>query len=117
MVKRLSEFKGKEGLKVAARIMAPVGKLMRGKDGIDLAGKSVLEYFSELMEQDYDSVYELMAVLSGEDPKTYSCTGGEALSNLSLMIGDPDLMLFFGLRRQEADSSGDASGGTEAQKT
>lgn len=85
---------------------------MRGRSGIDITGKTVLEYFAELMEQDTDSVHELMAILSGEDPKTFSCTGGEALTNLSIMIGDPDLMVFFGLRRPTQDSSDSASEST-----
>lgn len=117
MVKHLAEFDGVDGVSVAAKILRPIGRLAHGQDSIDRAGKSVLEYFGELMQTAPEDVYELMAVLSEEDPKTYTCNGGEALLNLSIMISDPDLISFFGLRRRTRESSGSAPEITEAPET
>jgi len=117
MVKQLREFTGREGMEVVVKIMRPIGRLVRGKKTVEMDGKTVFEYFSDIFSANLDSAYELMAILSGENPQTFSCTGGEMLKNISIMIGDPDLMGFFGLSVRTPGTSGSASESTEAPET
>lgn len=116
MVKKLKDFKGQNGVTTAVRLLAPVGRITRGKDSIDLAGKSMLEYFAELFARDPDDVWEMMAILSGTELEDFSCDGAEAMQNLALMISDPDLMAFFGLQRRTPDALPSAPENTEAPK-
>lgn len=117
MVKQLREFTGREGMEVVVKIMRPIGRLVRGKKTVEMDGKTVFEYFSDFFCANLDSAYELMAILSGENPETFSCTGGEMLKNISIMIGDPDLMGFFGFSVRTPETSESASESTEGLET
>lgn len=117
MVKKLKEFNGPDGVATAVRLLAPVGRISRGKDKIDLGGKSVLEYFAELFATDPDDVWEMMAILSGTTLEEFECDGAEAMQNLALMIDDQDLMAFFGLRRKTPDALPSAPENTEDPET
>lgn len=112
-MKRLSDFKDSEGVKIVARLLVPIGRIAQNKDVAGKADGTGLEFASALLENNADEVLEMFAILSEVDPKEYHTNAAELMANTIMMLSDPALMQLFSGLRQTSGSSVSATTNTE----
>ena len=125
---KLSDFKGADGVKAAARLIDPVMKIVsnesvrkmrkdRERNGNEKP-LTVMELVSAMIENEPEAAMEMYAILNDVDTDEYkkSCTAATVVDDIFGMIADDDLMSLFGLRakKTEKTSSSSASENTEA---
>lgn len=124
-MKRLSEFKDLDGIRLISKLMLPIGRIVQNKEvasaraaakaeGRDL---SMLELAGVMLESGAQDIMSMLALLNEEDPADYHCNAATVMADVLTMFGDPDMQALFGLQRQTTPSSGSASESTEGQKT
>ena len=116
---KLSEIKGEKALEVVADLIDPVGRLMQDekfKEYIDSDSK--LELIKYLLKNHKKDVLEILALLNGEDPKTYEPTLLSLPKMLMDLLSDPDVMSLFGSQDQNTElaSFGPATENIEAKE-
>lgn len=117
MVKKLSEFKGADGIVVAAKLFSVIMTILADKRNMAMKDeKSPVKMFAAFMEHSPKEMLEIFAILSEKDPATFTCDGAEAMVNMLHVANDPVLMSLFISQSQkgEARSSGSASENTGA---
>lgn len=112
-MKRLSDFKGEDGVKVVARLFIPIGKIAQDKSLEKKADGTILEFASALLESHSKEVLEMFAILNETDISEYETNGADVLINTMIMLSDPSLMQLFGTLRQTTASSASASSSTD----
>ena len=120
---KLSEFKGKKGVEIAAKVMKPIFKLTTNEEIRKLRqkkGVTIDEVLTGMVMNEPDAAMELYAILNEKDIEEYkkTCTAATILEDIFLTFTDEDLMVLFGLRARtlETASSGSATGNTGAKK-
>ena len=116
---KLSEIKGEHALEVLADIMDPVGEMVKdeGFKNVARSGDRIATV-KYLLKSHGKNVIKILALINGEDPKTYEPT----LVQLPLMVmelfEDPDVIRLFGLQEQStvSASSGPATENIEASE-
>ena len=108
-MKRLSDFKGEDGVKVIARLFVPIGKIAQDKSLEKKADGTVLEFASALLESHSKEVLEMFAILNETDTADFQTDGAKVLFDTMTMLSDPSLMQLFGSLRQTTASSVSAS--------
>lgn len=114
---RLSEFKDEQGIEVVAKLLVPIGKIAANAKNAPKKDGTMLEFASAMLQNSPREVMEMLAILDGKDPASYHCNAGTVLVDVFNMLSDPELMMLFGLQRQNPASSGSASETTEAPET
>ena len=112
-MKRLSDFKDDEGVKIIARLLVPIGKIAQNKAFFKKADATVLEFASALLENNSKEVLEMLAILNEQDVKEYHTDGAEILVNTMVMLSDDTLMGLFGLLKPTTASSASALSNTD----
>jgi hypothetical protein len=115
---RLSDYKNEAALELFADMMEPAGVI--------LADEEVKEAFSAqpmdkagivrlLMKKHRSEVLEIIRLIDGGDPKTYTISFLEIPLKLMDLLGDPEVIMLFTPQGQnaESDASGSAMGNTE----
>ena len=124
-MKRLSEFRDLDAIKLVSQLMLPIGRIVQNnavkaarKEAKD-AGRdmSMAELASVMLEAGAEDLMTMLALLNETDPAEYHCNAVTVLSDVLTMFGDPDMQALFGLQRQTPASSGSASENTVAQPT
>lgn len=102
---KLSEIKGKEAIRILAALMDPVARIV-GNEKVQKIAKSKvprLVVAKTMLEECPDDVIEVMALLDGEDPKTYEVNLLSLPMKLLEIINDPEVVqLFFSEEQTEA---------------
>lgn len=111
---RLSDFKDERAIEVVADLLEPIEKIARNPETAKAKGGSMLSFARAMLKNNKRETMDMLAILSGVDPKDYHCTAASVMVDTLDMLNDPDLMQLFGLQRQTAASSGSASESTEA---
>lgn len=112
MVKNLADFKGADGIVVASKLFSIIMTILKDQRNLALKDeKNPLILFSGFMEHSPNEMLKIFAILSEQDPETYTCDGSEAMLNMLKIANDPMLMSLFISQGQkgEAKSSGSAS--------
>ena len=115
-MKKLSDFKDREGIVVASRVLAVIMDMLADKRNFAMKGEdNPIKMFTTFMENSPDKMREIFAILSEKDARDYHCDGAEAMVNMLLLANDPIVVGLFTLQSQKGDaiSSGSASGNTE----
>ena len=115
-MKKLSDFKDREGIVVASRVLAVIMDMLADKRNFAMKGEdNPIKMFTAFMENSPDKMREIFAILSEKDARDYHCDGAEAMVNMLLLANDPIVVGLFTLQSQKGDaiSSGSASGSTE----
>ena len=112
-MKRLSEFKDSEGVKIVAKLLVPIGNIAKNKNVAKKADGTVLEFASALLENNADDVLDLFAILNETDKNEYHTNAAELLVNTMTMLSDPALMALFGSLGQTSGLSVSAITNTE----
>ena len=113
-MRKLSEIKGKEALKVLAKIVNEVSKICIDEEIISFAKASnKIKIVECLLDKYPDEILNVMAALEGIDPKEYEPSLTEIPKNILEMLNDPDLVMLF-QSQDTVTSSGSATESTEA---
>ena len=111
-MKKLSDFKGVEGVVIGAQVLGVVMEMMT--DQRNMAQKdetSTLKMFTAFMQNSPDKMMEIFAILSEVDPADYTCDGAQAMTNMLVLANDPIFISLFTSqgRKRDATASGSAT--------
>lgn len=118
-MKQLSEFKNEDGVRVVAKLLNPIGRIvLKMKDNKDENGKpkNRVEFLSQALEECPKDVIEIFAILSETDVDKYECNAASMLMDTLTLAADAEFMQLFGLQSQTPTSSGSASENTEVHQ-
>ena len=113
---RLSDIKGERAIEVIADIIEPATEIMTDKEFVRIArSKDIPKAASVALKNHKNAVLTILAVLDGEDPKTYEPSLLSIPMKLIDLFNDPELMSLFQSPDQISvkPSSGPASENTE----
>lgn len=116
-MKRLSEFRGEEALDLLADLIEPASEIMTDKELIELfRARNMTAAAKVALKGHKKAVLEIMALIEGEDPKTYAPSVFALPMKLLEIFNDPELLdLFTSQGQNEAQTnSGSAMVITEA---
>lgn len=119
-MKKLSDFKGTEGIVIAAQVLGVIMTMLAKEENRALEGESSpLKMFSGFMQNSPAEMKEIFAILSERDVKEYDCDGAEAMLNMLILANDPVVIGLFTSRGQktEKNASASAKANTEASAT
>lgn len=117
-MKKLSDFKGDQGIAVAAEVFGLILEIVSDPKNAAHKGSSPFAMFTAFMKNAPDKMRQIFAVLSEKDPEKYSCDGAEAMMNMAILANDPIMVQLFISQGQRAagKASGSASESTEDRK-
>jgi hypothetical protein len=117
-MKKLSDFKGDQGIAVAAEVFGLILDIVADPQNAAHEGESPFQMFTAFMKNAPGKMRNIFAVLSECSPDTYSCDGAEALMNMAVLANDPVIVQLFLSRGQKkaVKSSTSALGNTEDHK-
>jgi len=119
---KLSEIKGEKALDVLADIIEPVANIMAdGKvEKIYNSNQPRIKLVQHILKHNKKDVITILAILDGENPKTYAekVTVTTLPMKLLELINDQDLIAVFRSQGQTAEqtSSGSVTENTEVEK-
>ncbi len=102
---KLSEIKGKKAISTLAALMEPLEKIISdGEIKAAIERKDTIPAIAKkLLENRPDEVITVLALLDGEDPKSYEVNLLTLPKKLMEVINDPDVVtLFFSESQTEA---------------
>lgn len=112
---KLSDFKDERAIEVVADLLVPISKIVSKPEIADAQSKSVIEFAAAMLKNGKREVMDMLAILSEQNPETYTCTAATVMRDVIDMVSDPDLLQLFGLQSKTQPSSGSASGITEGR--
>lgn len=115
-MKQLKEFEGAKGIVIASRVLTIMIDLLKDPRNYAMNGETDrMKIFGTFMENSPDQMMRLFAILSEENPETFTCNAQDAMINMMKLANDPVMMSLFISqgRRGDAKSSVSASGNTE----
>ena len=116
-MRKLSEIKGEDALDVLADLIEPASEFGTDKAFIELARKDDrIGCVRHALKCHKTAVLNIMAILEGEDPKTYSPPLLRLPAMLLDLFNEPELVALF-TSGQTVTSSGSAMGNTEETAT
>lgn len=114
---KLSEFKDEKAVEVVARLLVPIGNIVRNRDNAKARGGTNLEFASAMLENNPTDVKNMLAILNDVDPSEYHCTAASVIFDVLSVFADEDLMQLFGLQGRTKTSSTSASeSGAESEE-
>lgn len=114
---KLSEFKDEKAIEVVARLLVPIGNIVKNRDNANARGGSNLEFASAILANNPSDVKDMLAILNDVDPSEYHCNAATVIFDVMNMLADEQLLQLFGLQRQTQTSSTSASeSGAESEE-
>lgn len=119
---KLSEIKGEGALDVLAELLEPASAILADKKVAQIynSNKPKIELATYIIKIHKKEVIEILAVLDGEDPKTYADKINIFTLPMKLLelLNDEDLLSFFQSQGQnmELTSSGSVMENTEVEE-
>lgn len=109
-MKKLSDFKGRDGIIVASKLTGIIMTILANKVNHDLKNETnPLKLFTAFTENNPDEMMEIFAILCEKDPKNYNPDGSEAMTNLLMLAADPLIVGLFISQGQMGDATSSAS--------
>lgn len=105
-MKKLSEFKNEDGVRVIAKLLQPISRILMAMQGEKLEGRTALEVIPLMLEKSPKDVVEIFAILSETPVDEYECNGASIMANTLKLASDKEFMELFGLQSQTETSSG-----------
>lgn len=114
---KLSEFKDEKAIEVVARLLVPIGNIVKNRDNANARGGTQLEFASAILANNPSDVKDMLAILNDVDPSEYHCNAATVIFDVMNMLADEQLLKLFGLQRQTQTSSTSASeSGAESEE-
>ena len=114
---KLSEFKDEKAIEVVAKLLVPIGNIVKNRDNANARGGTQLEFASAILANNPADVKDMLAILNDVDPAEYHCTAATVIFDTMNMLADEELLQLFGLQRQTQTSSTSASeSGAESEE-
>lgn len=113
---RLSYFEDEKAIQVVAKLLVPIGNIVKNRENVEAKGKSVIEFASAILQNSASDVMTMFAILNDVPTEEYHCNAATVLQDVLSMLNDPALLQLFGLQRQTAASSPSASTTGEAEE-
>lgn len=114
---KLSEFKDEKAIEVVARLLVPIGNIVKNRDNANARGGTQLEFASAILANNPSDVKNMLAILNDVDPSEYHCNAATVIFDVMNMLADEELLQLFGLQRQTQTSSTSASeSGAESEE-
>lgn len=114
---KLSEFKDEKAVEVVAKLLVPIGNIVKNRDNAKARGGTHLEFASAILANNPADVKDMLAILNDKDPAEYHCTAATVIFDVMNMLADEELLQLFGLQRQTQTSSTSASeSGAESEE-
>lgn len=110
-MRKLSDFKGVDGIVVGAKVLAVVMEMLADQRNMAMKDEeSTVKMFTSFMANSPDKMLEIFAILSEKDPAEYECDGAEAMANMLTLANDPVMISLFTSqgRKRDATASGSA---------
>lgn len=102
-MKKLSEYKDDEALDLLADLLEPVVEILGDQEVVKEFQKNKLKGISLAIKSHRTAVFKALAVLNGEDVKSYHCDILTLPKTILDILNDKDLLDFFLLQSQELD--------------
>jgi hypothetical protein len=117
-MKKLSDFKGDQGIAVAAEVFGLILEIVSDPKNAAHEGDTPFAMFTAFMKNAPGKMRQIFAVLSEADPATYDCDGAEAMMNMAILANDPIMVQLFMSQGQRAaaNASGSAVANTAAHR-
>ena len=112
-MKRLSDYKNQDGVKIVGRVLAPISRIVTNPNVKDIYKQGPLIFASAICEHCPDEIMNILSTLSGEDE--YICDGASVIKDVIYVFTDPEMLRLFGLQSEITPSSGSVSESTEGQ--
>ena len=114
---KLSEFKDEKAIEVVAKLLVPIGNIVKNRDNANARGGTQLEFASAILANNPSDVKDMLAILNDVDPSEYHCNAATVIFDVMNMLADEQLLQLFGLQRQTQTSSTSASeSGAESEE-
>ena len=114
---KLSEFKDEKAVEVVAKLLVPIGNIVKNRDNAKSRGGTQLDFASAILANNPADVKNMLAILNDVDPAEYHCTAATVIFDVMNMLADEELLQLFGLQRQTQTSSTSASeSGAESEE-
>ena len=114
---KLSEFKDEKAIEVVAKLLVPIGNIVKNRDNANARGGTQLEFASAILANNPRDVMDMLAILDDKDPSEYHCNAATVILDVMNMLADEELLQLFGLQRQTQTSSTSASeSGAESEE-
>ena len=112
-MRKLSEIKGEDALDILADLIEPLSEFSQDEKFVSLVrSKQMIPAVQQAIKGHKKAVLKTMALLEGEDPKTYQPPLLRLPAMLLEILNDPDLLVLFP-PEQTVTSSGSATENTE----
>lgn len=109
-MKKLSDFSGEKGIRIAAQVLARIMKILANTKNLELNGeRNPVVMFTAFMENSPKEMREIFAILSEQDPVSYDCDAAEAMMNMLILANDPIVVRLFVSQRQTGGATSSAS--------
>lgn len=118
---KLSDIKGERAIDLLADLLEPAGEILEDEEVVNLvrSGKATrIEIVKTVLKRHQKSVIEIMALMDGEDPKTYEVNVLTLPAKLLEILNDQEFLDLFTLQGQKTveQFSGSAMGSTKAKR-
>lgn len=118
---KLSEIKGEKAIDLLADLLDPVGEILEDEKIIKMvrSGKATrVEIVKVVLKRHKKAVIEILALMDGEDPKTYEVNVLTLPSKLLEILNDQDFINLFTSQGQKITEqlSGSATGTTKEKE-
>ena len=102
---KLSEIKGEKALEVIADLLDPMSEIMSDKEIADNLknGKAPIKAIKLSLKNHKKAVLDMMAIIDGEDPETYSPSLLEIPKRLLDLLNDPEVQRLFSSQEMTSD--------------
>ena len=106
---KLSEIKGERALDVIADLIDPISEIFADEAIRKAAGGNKLDLVKIILKGHKKSIIEILAILDGEDPKTYEVSLISLPAKILELLNDPELASLFGLQGQTGGATSSTS--------
>lgn len=117
MVKKLTDFKGVDGMVVAAKLMRKIIPIVKNPKTREAKESSMAEMIISAVEQNPEEMIGILAILSETPEEEYQCNAATIMVDAMTLMSDEELMGLFGCQSKTPATSGSASESIEASRT
>lgn len=109
-MKKLSDFKGVDGIVVGAKVLGVVMEMLTDQRNMAQRGEEdPIKMFTAFMQNSPGKMMEIFAILSEVEPAEYECDGAQAMTNMLVLANDSIFFNLFTLQSQKRDATASGS--------
>ena len=100
-MKRLSDYKGRDGILIIGKLMAPTAEIMTNTKNKTAFDDGIAAFVSAMCQNTPDAVLKMLSVLSGEED--YECNGASVFRDVLYVLSDPAMQNLCGSQGEMQD--------------